>query len=182
MAKFVQVGYGHDGRGVGDKVGGYTYIVNDGVRAGDLIVPIPAYNTFAGRDINTMAKVISTTKSLDRKATKDVTVPDKSGSGDNNLTYTNEDIKNELETNGLVALNEDGKVEDTSGIRDISNDGYKPLRSYGNQEKLKQQIGERQKVVQEKNAKSKEVADAFKGETYDSYVASWEAKQGKGEQ
>lgn len=39
MAKFAQVGYGHDGRG-GMEQGGYTYVVNDNVRTGDMLVPL----------------------------------------------------------------------------------------------------------------------------------------------
>lgn len=41
MAKIAQVGYGHNGRGVNKKTGdGYTYVVNDNVRTGDVIQPI----------------------------------------------------------------------------------------------------------------------------------------------
>lgn len=40
MAKFAQVGYGSDGRGIGNTEEGYTYIVNDNVRTGDTIQPI----------------------------------------------------------------------------------------------------------------------------------------------
>lgn len=40
MAKFAQVGYGSDGRGVGNTEEGYTYVVNDNVRTGDTIQPI----------------------------------------------------------------------------------------------------------------------------------------------
>ena len=40
MAKFAQVGYGSDGRGIGQTEEGYTYIVNDNVRTGDTIQPV----------------------------------------------------------------------------------------------------------------------------------------------
>lgn len=40
MAKFVNVGYGSDGRGVGKTQNGYTYIVNDNVRKGDKLQPV----------------------------------------------------------------------------------------------------------------------------------------------
>ena len=40
MAKFALVGYGSDGRGVGKTQQGYTYVVNDNVRTGDIIQPI----------------------------------------------------------------------------------------------------------------------------------------------
>lgn len=40
MAKFVKVGYGHDGRGLGGTTDGYTYVVNDNVNKGNIIQPI----------------------------------------------------------------------------------------------------------------------------------------------
>ena len=40
MAKFAQIGYGRNGRGVGKSGIGYTYVVNDNVRTGDTIQPI----------------------------------------------------------------------------------------------------------------------------------------------
>ena len=39
MAKFARVGYGSAGQGVGESGQGYTYIVNDNVRTGDIIQP-----------------------------------------------------------------------------------------------------------------------------------------------
>lgn len=40
MAKFALVGYGSDGRGVGNTAEGYTYVVSDNVRTGDRIQPV----------------------------------------------------------------------------------------------------------------------------------------------
>lgn len=40
MAKFAQVGYGSDGRGLGKSQNGYTYVVSDSVRTGEKIQPI----------------------------------------------------------------------------------------------------------------------------------------------
>lgn len=40
MAKFALVGYGSDGRGVGTTNGGYTYVVNNSVRTGDILQPV----------------------------------------------------------------------------------------------------------------------------------------------
>ena len=37
MAKFAQCGYGSKGQGVGKNPDGYTYVVNDNVRIGDMI-------------------------------------------------------------------------------------------------------------------------------------------------
>lgn len=37
MAKIVKCGYGHDGRGVGKTVDGYSYVVNDNIRTGQVI-------------------------------------------------------------------------------------------------------------------------------------------------
>lgn len=37
MAKFAQCGYGSKGQGLGNTTDGYTYVVNDNVRTGDVI-------------------------------------------------------------------------------------------------------------------------------------------------
>ena len=50
MAKFARVGYGHDGRGAGATGEGYIYLVNDNVRAGDILQPI-AHNKKSGKEI-----------------------------------------------------------------------------------------------------------------------------------
>lgn len=61
MAKFAKVGYGSDGRGIGKTSGGYTHVVNDNVRAQDIIYPA-VFNTRARRIIGTTGKVLSTAK------------------------------------------------------------------------------------------------------------------------
>ena len=44
MAKFVRVGYGHDGRGVNKATGeGYVYLVNDNVRTKAVIQPVATH-------------------------------------------------------------------------------------------------------------------------------------------
>ena len=40
MAKLAKVGYGSQGQGIGKTENGYTYVVNDNVRVGDVIQPI----------------------------------------------------------------------------------------------------------------------------------------------
>lgn len=183
MAKFAQVGYGHDGRGIG--VNGYTYIVDDSVRAGDIIVPISAFNVWAGRDIQTMAKVVSTTKNLEKKGEKNITVPTKDG-GEEEITYTNEDIKKGLKRKDLGT-----SLDDHKGLK--STVGTKSTRNYGNadqfenrlaqdQEKMTQTNAERSAITevfrgktnQEYSKKQKELQSAFSGETYDNYAKKFQ--------
>lgn len=61
--KFAQIGYGRDGDGIKKGGGGYTYIVNDNVRTGDIINPSVVHylskNIFA-----TTGKILETTKDL----------------------------------------------------------------------------------------------------------------------
>lgn len=60
MAKFAKVGYGHDGRGLGRTVNeeteGYTYLVNDNVRTGDVIQPVATSKK--GRKFATTGKIL----------------------------------------------------------------------------------------------------------------------------
>lgn len=55
--KFAQVGYGHDGRG-GEEKGGYTYLVNDSVRSGDILTPVVRHATSKNVFVTT-GKVLS---------------------------------------------------------------------------------------------------------------------------
>lgn len=55
MAKFALVGYGRNGEGVGKTVDGYTYVVNDNVRTGDIIQPVATSR--ANRKFVTTGKV-----------------------------------------------------------------------------------------------------------------------------
>lgn len=61
MAKFAKVGYGSDGRGIGKTGGenpqGYTYVVNDNVRAGNIIQPV-ATNWRSGKKFATTGVVL----------------------------------------------------------------------------------------------------------------------------
>ena len=57
MAKFARVGYGHDGRGAGSTGEGYIYVVNDNVRAGDILQPI-AHNAHSKKAFVTTGKVL----------------------------------------------------------------------------------------------------------------------------
>jgi len=161
MAKFAQVGYGHDGRGIGQTEGGYTYIVNDNVRTGDLIVPIPAFNVKAGRDVLTTSKVLSTTVSLNRNTVR--------ASG-----VSNEDIRNELVDKGLADEDEYGMV-DAYGLKDISDDKGVIVRNYGNQELFENQLKKGQDKATAYNKEQKDLAqlesdNRSKYTTYDSYT------------
>ena len=76
--KFAKVGYGHDGRGIGltgnEQPSGYTYLVNDNVRTGDVIQPI-ATNWKSGRQFVTTGKILHSFKEASVKgqqAKKDV--------------------------------------------------------------------------------------------------------------
>lgn len=69
MVKFAKVGYGSDGRGLGKTTDGYTYVVNDNVRAQDIIYP-SAYNIPAKRIIGTTGRVLSTAKETSVKGRK----------------------------------------------------------------------------------------------------------------
>lgn len=60
MAKFVKVGYGSDGRGMGTTIDGYTYVVDDNVRTGQTIYP--SVKHYISQTIfGTTGKVLSTT-------------------------------------------------------------------------------------------------------------------------
>ena len=65
MAKFAKVGYGSDGRGIGltggENPAGYTYLVNDNVRTGDVIQPI-ATNWRSGKKFATTGKILHSFK------------------------------------------------------------------------------------------------------------------------
>lgn len=60
MAKLAQVGYGSDGRGTGKSAEGYTYVVNDNVRTGDVIQVIATSR--AGRKFATTGSPLHTYK------------------------------------------------------------------------------------------------------------------------
>lgn len=67
MAKLAQVGYGSRGQGIGKTENGYTYVVNDNVRVGDLIQPI-ATNWKSQRKFATTGMARATTKETTAKA------------------------------------------------------------------------------------------------------------------
>lgn len=66
MAKLAQVGYGSQGQGIGRTENGYTYVVNDNVRVGDLIQPIATSSK--GRKFVTTGRTRATTKENTAKA------------------------------------------------------------------------------------------------------------------
>ena len=57
MAKFARCGYGSRGQGLGKTEDGYTYVVNDNVRTGDVLQVVSTSR--AGRKFGTTAKVRS---------------------------------------------------------------------------------------------------------------------------
>ena len=61
--KFAQVGYGHDGRGSGKDRAGYTYLVNDNVRAQDKLQPVVRHYG-NGALFVTQGKVLATGKTF----------------------------------------------------------------------------------------------------------------------
>ncbi len=61
--KFAQVGYGHDGRGSGKEGAGYTYLVNDNVRAQDKLQPVVRHYG-NGALFVTQGKVLATGKTF----------------------------------------------------------------------------------------------------------------------
>jgi hypothetical protein len=70
MAKFAQVGYGSNGEGTGQQGTGYTYVVNDNVRTGDIINPSVVH--YSSKKIYaTTGKVISRATKLENMQVKD---------------------------------------------------------------------------------------------------------------
>ena len=70
MAKFVRVGYGHDGRGVDKATGeGYVYLVNDNVRTKAVIQPV-ATHYISQKKFVTTGQVLHAYKSTSAKGKK----------------------------------------------------------------------------------------------------------------
>lgn len=61
MAKFATVGYGSEGQGLGKTTDGYTYVVNDNVRTGDMLQPSVKHSG-NGAIFATTGKVLGMTK------------------------------------------------------------------------------------------------------------------------
>ena len=96
MAKFARVGYGHDGRGAGATGEGYIYLVNDNVRAGDILQPI-AHNKKSGKAFVTTGQVLRKSD-VDKSAeNKDFATVAKVGSAKGN------DMKQKLDEAGTQA-------------------------------------------------------------------------------
>lgn len=91
MAKFARVGYGHDGRGAGATGDGYIYLVNDNVRAGDVIQPI-AHNKESGRAFVTTGKILKKSQTANNVST--VADPN---------SAKGQDMKTELDEHGVDA-------------------------------------------------------------------------------
>ena len=70
MAKFAQVGYGSNGEGTGQQGTGYTYVVNDNVRTGDIINPSVIHYS-SKKIFATTGKVISRATKLENMQVKD---------------------------------------------------------------------------------------------------------------
>ena len=103
MAKFAQVGYGSQGQGAGKSGTGYTYIVNDNVRAGDTIQPVVTHAT-SGKVFVTTGKTLSTTKNLSNERTLKQEI-------------MNNEAKKQLKEKGYIRITEDGRVENVESVR-----------------------------------------------------------------
>lgn len=103
MAKFAQVGYGRNGRGVGRSGIGYTYVVNDNVRTGDNIVPVVTHY-LSGREFATTGKVLSRSENL---------------STEKNLKQqlVNQEAKTQLKEKGFLKVDKEGKVLDIDSAK-----------------------------------------------------------------
>lgn len=114
MAKFAYVGYGRDGRGIGKTEKGYTYVVNDTVRTGDVIQPV----------------------ATSRKQRKFVTTGKVNGSYKQG-TVKGIEAKRSAEQNGAEDITKvySGKELGASGskVRKPSEQGLKPISEYSQQ-------------------------------------------------
>lgn len=74
MVKFAQVGYGTQGQGVKGDGSGYTYIVNDNVRQGDILQVAVIHHGENGTIFGTTGKVLEQgiTQNLDTKKGKQI--------------------------------------------------------------------------------------------------------------
>lgn len=103
MAKFAQIGYGRNGRGVGKSGIGYTYVVNDNVRTGDNITPVVTHY-LSGKEFATTGKVLSRSENL---------------STERNLKQqlVNQEAKTQLKEKGFLKVDENGKVLDLDSAK-----------------------------------------------------------------
>ena len=107
MAKFAKCGYGSQGQGLGKTTDGYTYIVNDNVRTGDVIQVIATSHGKEPKKFATTAVPLHTYKETSVKGQKaKQEVLEKTGN-DPTQSYTGK----ELGATGARATNplEDGK-------------------------------------------------------------------------
>lgn len=102
MAKFAQVGYGSRGQGAGKSGTGYTYIVNDNVRTGDVIQVVATSSK--GRKFGTTGKTMQTTQNLSNEKTLKQQI-------------INQEAKTQLKAKGYIRVDENGKIIDIDSVK-----------------------------------------------------------------
>lgn len=90
MAKFAKVGYGSQGQGLGKTENGYTYIVNDNVRTGDMLQPVATSR--AGRKFVTTGKVRHAYKETSVKGQNAKQEAQENGVGEITKAYTGKEV------------------------------------------------------------------------------------------
>lgn len=149
MVKFAKVGYGSDGRGIGKTTDGYTYVVNDNVRAQDIIYP-SAFNIPAQRIIGTTGKVLSTAKEMSVKGQK---------------------IKQELDSGGA---NGNKEPINPAYVMTTKEAGAKPERGQSGKfiSSGEDAVSAQGKQTRKANVEAREVqGEKQSGETFESYSA-----------
>lgn len=177
MAKFAQVGYGHDGRG-GMEQGGYTYVVNDNVRTGDMLVPLVKH-AGNGNVFVTTGKVLTNKELQEVNARKEaLKLPERVGEKGISRTFsgaitkdgkaiTQDDLTNAYRQSDLgVKRAIIGKGQKIKDVRpDIQLEARNRALAIGNTEMLDK--GESPEFS--KGPKTQEALDYTK-ESYDSYA------------
>ena len=90
MAKFAKVGYGSKGQGLGKTENGYTYIVNDNVRTGDMLQPVATSR--AGRKFVTTGKVRHAYKETSVKGQNAKQEAQENGASEITRSYTGKEL------------------------------------------------------------------------------------------
>lgn len=90
MAKFAKVGYGSQGQGLGKTVNGYTYIVNDNVRTGDMLQPVATSR--AGKKFVTTGRVRHAYKETSAKGQNAKQEAQENGAEELTRVYTGKEV------------------------------------------------------------------------------------------
>lgn len=103
MAKFAQVGYGSDGRAAGKSGVGYTYVVNDNVRTGDVLRPV-VNHYLSGKAFATTGVVLSRSQNLQTEKTI-------------KQQLVNQEVKTQLSAKGYLKVDKEGRVVDVQSAK-----------------------------------------------------------------